>query len=346
MTSMCKRRNNARLARVTRLWIVVFLSSWITIAFSQENLADLDQQLSADPNNLELLTARAEILLNLGRLDEAITTMDTVVREHPASSEALLFRGSLKNLMGDRTGAEADVAAGSALEKENPRQKALKRFGEPSDASGYFARGEYRMVMLEDYLGAIEDFDRYFELVGTPKNTLAHMYKAKAQEALGALEDSLETIEEGLNLAGGEWARGSSIKARILEKLGKADESKRAQFKLLTSRLANIERYIRNAEEALENTNAPQAYQKELANLQRKRSKILDEIAELGPVEEETHVETSSQRPDETNSNRPPDDRSGRAKGQRTWLITVFLALCAVIGTGGFLALRRGKRSR
>jgi tetratricopeptide (TPR) repeat protein len=78
-------------------------------------LADLDRVLKSDPNRRDALIYRATAYCQLGKLDEGLADINRAVQLSPDSVAALLERGDILRLKGDNEGARKDWVRVSEL---------------------------------------------------------------------------------------------------------------------------------------------------------------------------------------------------------------------------------------
>lgn len=91
-------------------------------------LADCDLALKRGGRNSGFMDSRAWVLLRMGRLDEAIGQYDAAIKAQPKQAWSIYGRGLAKLRKGDKTGAEADIAAAKAIEPavaENAKRMGL-----------------------------------------------------------------------------------------------------------------------------------------------------------------------------------------------------------------------------
>ncbi|KAJ8610114.1 hypothetical protein CTAYLR_007093 [Chrysophaeum taylorii] len=104
---------------------------------------------AAGRRELDEAIAVGYLMVNSGRLGEAVRIFDEVLAARPETARARLGRGSARALAGDLEGAVADFDV--AIEAS------------PESADGWKRRGQTR-VALGDAVGAVGDFDRAIEL--------------------------------------------------------------------------------------------------------------------------------------------------------------------------------------
>ena len=96
-------------------------------------------------------------------------------------------------LKGDTDGFRSDNEAAAEARKKGDHvlkeyDKLLKKI--PDEAQPYLSRGMHKQLK-EDYTGAIQDFDRYLQMAGRPRNEMVFLWRANAKKALGDVEGAL-----------------------------------------------------------------------------------------------------------------------------------------------------------
>jgi len=76
---------------------------------------DCNESLRLQPGEGGALNARGTAYLKLDRLDLARADFDTALRTDPKNAFSLYGRGIAKGLKGDRSGADADIAAAKQI---------------------------------------------------------------------------------------------------------------------------------------------------------------------------------------------------------------------------------------
>ncbi len=102
-------------------------------------------------------------------------------------------RGEAKKAKGDLKGAEQDfLLARQEKEKGDFQLEIIDAaiLTDPDNAKLYWQRAEYKS-QKEDYAGAIQDYDKYLELVGNPKNTTVYEFRAQAKREIGDIEGAM-----------------------------------------------------------------------------------------------------------------------------------------------------------
>ena len=77
-------------------------------------LADCDAALVIQPAFAGALDSRGNVLMRLGRLDDAIAAFDLALKQSPQQWRTLYARGVAKLRKGDKAGGDADIAAAKA----------------------------------------------------------------------------------------------------------------------------------------------------------------------------------------------------------------------------------------
>ena len=98
--------------------------------------ADLDRVLHADPARLDALIYRAAANRALDRLDPAFDDISSALRLAPDSVPALLERGNIRSLRGDREGARLDWLRVTAMAPGSPAAAAARKSLERLAAGG------------------------------------------------------------------------------------------------------------------------------------------------------------------------------------------------------------------
>ena len=159
----------------------------------EKSLTAFEQATSIDPNFYEAWRDRAEVLTQLERPQEALTSINKAIEKnskdfilHYHRGEILLDLGRLK---------EAEAAHSKAISLH------------PS-AWTYLFRGITRTVS-QDYKGAIADFNKAIEL--QPKFAIAYSARSTARIAIGKEKAALADVNQALelhNYAGHYLAKG------------------------------------------------------------------------------------------------------------------------------------------
>ncbi|MGD9614740.1 MAG: hypothetical protein AB7H90_02545 [Alphaproteobacteria bacterium] len=90
-------------------------------------VADLDRVLTADPARVEALIYRAAANRALERLDPALDDITQALKLAPGSVPALLERGNIRSLRGDREGARLDWERVAAMSPVSPEAAAARK---------------------------------------------------------------------------------------------------------------------------------------------------------------------------------------------------------------------------
>ncbi len=72
-------------------------------------------------------------LITSNRLSEAMSRLNSLLREHPENDEALFMRGKISWRMGDRIAAMNDYAAAAAVNPDSPATAALQNARDVND---------------------------------------------------------------------------------------------------------------------------------------------------------------------------------------------------------------------
>ena len=213
------------------LWCTFFL---VGVAFSQEQAATKAERLRREAGRLH----------DQGKLEEAIDLMSEVIDDGSTSEmelkRALLNRATFKKKLGRPYQDDIDVAQGLNIDR-SAEVLGKYAYGELDSAPEYFARGEKRLAILEDYEGAIEDFQHYLELVEhKPNNQMVYMFMAQAWEQLGKYELGVDAIRKGVELGGDDWVMGLSILERLLTKSGQNRAAGRVAERMSMAKLRDL----------------------------------------------------------------------------------------------------------
>ena len=165
------------------------------------------------------LAARARAYYRKGANDEAITTLDELIRQHPTSAAAYITRGSAYQQKGEAEKALSDFNQAiqldptsarafcdrADLEDELLRQpgKALVDYNKaielaPNFQRAYINRGVY-FLEEHDYERAVSDFTRAIQL--TPNEPGTRGYRAYAYAKLGQREHALADASAATKLS-------------------------------------------------------------------------------------------------------------------------------------------------
>jgi len=112
-------------------------------------LADLEQAVRLDPDDVEALTNRAQAYRRFGRIEQALADLDRALEINPDLPAALFNRGTMRYGTGDYQGALEDFHRCIALDPHLP--------------GPYFNRASVRDV-LGDKEAAIADLDRFLRI--------------------------------------------------------------------------------------------------------------------------------------------------------------------------------------
>ena len=138
----------------------------------QEAIQLYDKAIEIDPQMKYAFTGRGLRRQELGDIDGAITDFTKALEIDPLFSDAYGWRAEARQLKGDMEGARKDnEAAEEARTKgDHVLREYEQRLSEAlGEAKTYLSRAQYKK-RKGDYAGAIEDFDKYLQIVGRPNN--------------------------------------------------------------------------------------------------------------------------------------------------------------------------------
>ncbi|MEW6265758.1 MAG: caspase family protein [Thermodesulfobacteriota bacterium] len=97
-------------------------------------IADYNGALALNEQYTRVFIDRGRAFWRKGNTSQAMTDFNQALAREPINVEALTERAFLRNELGDRLGAEADVRHGLTLDPSNPRLQALRKYFEASAA--------------------------------------------------------------------------------------------------------------------------------------------------------------------------------------------------------------------
>ena len=161
----------------------------ILMGEAEDAIIDCDSAIKLNPNFVEAYINRASANLSLDQHNEAIADCDAALKLNPDFVQAYVIRATAK------FAAKFD----SERHKEALVDYDIALKLNPNAAEIYFARAHVRAV-LEDYAGAIEDFDKMISLTPEPNpllNVYGHRADAKRlnRDYEGAIEDYDKVIQ-------------------------------------------------------------------------------------------------------------------------------------------------------
>jgi tetratricopeptide (TPR) repeat protein len=168
----------------------------------QEAIQLYDKAIEIDPQMKYAFTGRGLRRQELGDIDGAITDFTKALEIDPLFSDAYGWRAEARQLKGDMEGARKDnEAAEEARTKgDHVLREYEQRLSEAlGEAKTYLSRAQYKK-RKGDYAGAIEDFDKYLQIVGRPNNEMVFLWRANAKKALGDVEGALDDYSVALRM--------------------------------------------------------------------------------------------------------------------------------------------------
>jgi tetratricopeptide (TPR) repeat protein len=147
-----------------------------------EARADFDQALQRRPDMAEALLNRALAKQGLQMYSEAIEDLTRALELGAPATEVYSLRSQLRQVAGDREGAQRDLAECLRLT--------------PTTAMGWLVRGYARMV--SDPKGALADFDQGLKL--NPRLLAGLQNKAHLLARMGKNEEALRVLDKAV-----EW---------------------------------------------------------------------------------------------------------------------------------------------
>ena len=188
-----------------------------------EALKCLDAAIELNPNSVDIYANRAGLKILMGEAEDAIIDCDSAIKLNPDFVEAYINRASANLSLDQHNEAIADCDAALKLNPDfvqayviratakfaaefdsEQHKEALVDYDialklNPNAAEIYFARAHVRVV-LEDYAGAIEDYDKMISLTPEPNpllNVFGHRGDAKHlnRDYEGAIEDYDKVIQ-------------------------------------------------------------------------------------------------------------------------------------------------------
>ncbi len=249
------------------LLLIVFLSASFVLAETEEELifkgysADtpgksieyFTQAISINPNYKIAYLYRGQIKMEIENINGAIEDFTKAIEISPRFVPAYIARATAKKLKGDLEGAKQDLL----LAKQEKGDYQLEEINttilsDPNNAQLYLGRANYKF-QKEDYTGAIQDYDKYINLVGIPNDISIYHSRAYAKNAIGdisgAIADYTLAIEHFPNeynykkraefkitIGDIEGAKADKLEAQRLYKEGVIEE-----IQILYQKLENIE---------------------------------------------------------------------------------------------------------
>ncbi|HZU98551.1 MAG TPA: protein kinase, partial [Planctomycetota bacterium] len=151
-----------------------------------EALKAYDEALKHDADSkdaYEVHLARARVQARMGKTDEALKTLATILDKDPTNVKALLQRGQVFDLLKQQDKAIEDYTR--VIDKELDASEA------------YLLRGQ-SFFSLHDFAKAKEDFERVLERKEGDAN--AYIWRGKVKAALGDWSGAIEDLTEAIDL--------------------------------------------------------------------------------------------------------------------------------------------------
>ena len=334
----------------------------------QTSLMVINDALRTNPDDELLFIARAEIHTRNNEPKLAIADYDSAITLNPALHDVYSARANLKNDIGDIRGAEQDRITAkqlAATQTDTTLEILNRKITEtPTDPQLYYDRGFYKLSVLKDHAGAVEDFAQYLKLEPEQKNSLAFRYKATAHQALGQHDLALETIDNGLT-AFPKSNRDRQLKAEILQDLGRQDDSAIEKAQIDQSLREKDLKYLEMFREMLRNNPQNDHARRRVAELEKKLGLpavgAADRNESSDPQETIGSPQIQTPQPPQNSTPPPPPDsnligkaspkeeptpptETPEAEKPNTLLFTVFgLIVVAVIAIAATRNLRKKK---
>jgi tetratricopeptide (TPR) repeat protein len=168
---------------------------------------DVEAKLASAPTTVEDLIDRGNMLMDRGRLDEAIADFTNAVSLDSKDVWALANRGIAYVWKGDVEGAKRDLDAAEALDADNP--VSLRARGLLAEREG-------------DLQAALDAYEKSLKV--DPRNGFALGQRARLRQAKGQFELALEDASAALDL-NPAWPDMYLVRANAYRGLGKEAEA-------------------------------------------------------------------------------------------------------------------------
>jgi serine/threonine protein kinase/tetratricopeptide (TPR) repeat protein len=139
--------------------------------------ADLDKVVAMNPDKPDVYMNRAVAFQGLREFDNALADLETALDKGAPRTRVVLMRSRVRDLAGDRAGAQHDLAEGMK--------------SDPTDEIGWTTRGTARLNL--DPAGAVRDFDAALGL--NPRSLVAGQNKATGLSKLGRHLEAIKTLD-------------------------------------------------------------------------------------------------------------------------------------------------------
>ena len=155
---------------------------WISQCYSEigqydKALNSIEQALNMDSTDLDNLERKADVLYDLGKVDETINVYNKILEIVPDYANGYCQRAWYKKLLGDLDGSVEDMSMCIVLE--------------PANTFAYQVRGDVYMMMGKKELAEL-DFKKVIEIEDTPDK---YSYSHYAYQCLGQYDKSIEIMD-------------------------------------------------------------------------------------------------------------------------------------------------------
>ncbi len=173
----------------------------------QEQLADIQRAIEADPANTEAWQLRVALLIGQGRFEDALAALQQMLAADPTNLFAI--QGAVESLLQMERAEEAIDLISQSLEKT------------PDASLLYRLRGQLRME-ADQSEEALEDLDRAVEL--DPSDPAALLLRGQAHLTLDNLEQADKDLNDALLMEPG-LVRGIIMRSVVRAQQGRFDEA-------------------------------------------------------------------------------------------------------------------------
>jgi tetratricopeptide (TPR) repeat protein len=165
-------------------------------------LADLDEVIQFDPRwSTAYHNSRAIILTRMGRLEQALQSVNQAIEESPSIDTWYITRSTIHRRMGNPQAAISDaskaISIATSVYKSNAMQLQVANSGKSDLDYAYISRGNAR-TKLQDYKGAIDDFTQAINL--SPEAGQGYYGRGCAKKALGDIQDAISDFEKAAEI--------------------------------------------------------------------------------------------------------------------------------------------------
>lgn len=203
------------------------------LGISQNFLKEIDELLEIESNNAKILNAKALVLNNLNRVEEALDTIDRAIDIEPNYYESWITKANCENLLGNIK--EAIRCAERAIEI-NPDGKFIanawfmKGLCLKTKCTNEMAKSINNSFNKSEMKEAIECFNK--SLNKNPESAFSLIAKADALSGLNKDKRALDCVLKAIKKQP-ENSQAWGTKSMLLKKLGKDDQAKRAAERAL-----------------------------------------------------------------------------------------------------------------